>query len=463
MSNEIEPAEMAGNSDETPPASGRERTRRGRRIVVVVVAVCLAGGGVGAAIAESGSSSGPSTPAGAVETLLDAADHSDLLGAIDAIAPGERAAIEPGFVGLVSQLERLDVLSATTNLNDVGGLTLQFQGIKTKTTMLSSSVAAVAITGGSVTRSLDARKLPIGSFVEGLIQGLLPSRVETSTGPVATGPEAIVTEKVGGTWYVSLGYTIAYDALRAAGRPAVPPAAAEAVRATGSSTPEGAVGVLLTDAVALDLPGLLGDLPPGEMGALQSYSPLFLGKAEAALAKVRSRVTTKVTGFTVSSSAVTGGTLVKVGDLGLSVRYEGITINYKGGCLTYSYLGRSVRRCAKHAVSSAEVRKIIEAFPPSLRGLVTSLAKNPPAIGFVTVQEGGRWFVSPVATLLDDVDASLAILRPQDLVAIAALAENRQEAEALARSLEKLLFGSVLGPVTATSTAIVLPATAATP
>jgi hypothetical protein len=443
MADETEPSDMAGSTEEEPTIPARGPARRGHRIITVVAAVCLVGGGIGAAVAVTGGPSGSSTPASAVNNLLAAANHSDLIGVLDAIVPGERTAIEPGMLGLVAQLERLDVLSHNTNLKDVGGLSLHFAGIKTATTMLSSNVAAVAITGGTVTGAFDATSLPVGSFVSRLTRGRLSGNKQSSTSPVTTGREAIVTEQVNGTWYVSLGYTVAYDALRSAGRPATPPPTNEAVSATGSSTPEGAVATLLNDAMAFNLRGVIGDLPPGEMGALQSYAPLFLGKADQSLEKARSEVATRITHMSLSGSPIAGGTLVKVSDLGLSATVEGITLTYKGGCLTYSYLGRSVRRCPSLAVTRAAENKLISVLPRSLRGLATRLMKDRPSFGFVTVQDNGRWFVSPVATMLDALNGTLSILQPQDLEAIASLAENPAELHALGTSLEKVALGAL--------------------
>gem|GEM_PF-1312983 len=443
MSDEIEPSGMAGSTEEELTMQTRRPSRRGRRIITVVVTVCLVGGGIGAAVAATGSSGVSSNPAAAVRKLLDAANHRDLIGALDAIVPGERAAIEPGMLGLVAQLERLDVLSRNTNLKDVGGLSLHFSEIKTATTMLSSNVAAVAITSGTVTGSFDAMSLPIGSFVSRLTRGRLTGQKESSTSPVTTGREAIVTEQVNGTWYVSLGYTIAYDALRSADRLATLPPTNEAVSATGSSTPESAVATLLNDAVEFNLRGVIADLPPGEMGALQSYAPRFLGKADQSLAKARSEVTMRITHMSLSGSPIAGGTLVKVSDVGLSATVQGITLAYKDGCLTYSYLGRSVRRCPSPATTRAADKKLIAVLPRSLRGLVTRLMKDHPSFGFVTVEDNGRWFVSPVATMVDALNGTLSILQPQDLEAIASLAENPAELHTLETSVEQLLYGAL--------------------
>jgi hypothetical protein len=69
--------------------------------------------------------------------------------------------------------------------------------------------------------------------------------------------------------------------------------------------------------------------------------------------------------------------------------------------------------------------------------------KDRPSFGFVTVQDNGRWFVSPVATMLDALNGTLSILQPQDLEAIASLAENPAELHALGTSLEKVALGAL--------------------
>ena len=445
MTDGIEPSGVSGGLGEQPAAPGRGIGRKGRRIAAVIVAVCLVGGGVGTAVAVSGGSGGSPTPVSAVTRLLAAADHSDLLGALDAIVPGERAALEPGMTGFVDELGRLNVLSHSLDLSSVGGMSFQFKGVTMSTTTLSPTLVAVRLTGGSVTGTLDARKLPIGSFVSGLVAGRLPQKIETSTGAVSTGREAIVTENVSGTWYVSLGYTIAYDALTSAGRPASPPASG-AVVAVGASTPEGAVRALLDDTAAFNLGGVLSDLPPGEIGALQSYAPLFVPRAGAELAHARSLVTVKITSLALSSSAVAGGTFVKVGDLGLSVKYHGETFGLEGGCLTVSTAAGTARECPSKVMVSKVLGSLIAAFPPSLRPLLDRLTKFRPAVGFVTVQENGQWFVSPVLTMSDEVNGFLAVLQPGGLVAFASFLENHAQEQRTEQAIMSL-FSSELAPL----------------
>lgn len=422
----------------------RSRLRRG---LALVVAVALVGGGAGAAFALSSPSSGAANPAAAVGDLLGAANHSDLLGALDAIAPGERQAIEPGLTGLVRQLERLGVLSSGTNLADISGFGLHFSKIAMTTQSLSSDLAAVTITSGAVTESVDPSKLPAGAFLSSLAGGSLRGGERSQTTSLRSGPSgAIVTEKVGGGWYVSLAYTIVVDALRAKGGSGAPPSVGGAITPSGGGSADDAVRAFIDDSAAFNLSGLIADFAPGEMGAVQTYARDLIGRAIAPLAKAEAEFHLKVTSVRFSDSNVSGGTLVKVSDVGLSASVRGTTIAIRGGCVVVTTPSTTTRRCPSAASRSAEDQRLLGVLPASLRSLGTRLLTTHPAIGIVAVNENGAWFVSPTATLLDDVDAYLSILRPQDLQAIVNLVRHPAEARAIARALEQLeLRGATSG------------------
>jgi len=439
----IDPLDSSGSaSDQLGPPTRRIRRRR-FTLVSAVVALALIGGGVAVTVADSTASAGASNPSAAVNNLLMTVDRGDLLGALGAIVPGERNAIEPGLIGLVDQLKRLGVLSPATNLNDLSGLSLHFSGVQMKTTMLTPVLAAVTITAGRVSSSVTPTQLPLGPFARGLAASSLAHNSTSTTSSASTGSSAIVAENVGGSWYVSLGYTIAVDALRAKGGSGAPPPTSEAVQPTGSGTPQGAVRALLDDGAALDLPGLIGEFPPGEMGALQSYAPLFIGPAETRLEKSQAKVKLTITSVNFSELPISGGELVRVTDLGISARIGRIVIGIKGGCVTETAGQSTIRRCSARSASANSSQRLIAILPPSLRSLALRLINGRPAIGFVTTNENGRWFVSPMATVLDGLDAYAANLEPQDLMAIENLVHNRSELNALAHSFAELELGSL--------------------
>lgn len=410
-----------------------------RKLVVVLVALVLVGAGVGVAVGVSGGSKGGSTPASAVTTLLTAAQNDDLLGALDAIEPGERAAIEPGLVTFIHQLQRLNVLSTSANLHHVSGLSFHFSGVQTSTKLLDSSVAAVTITHGTMTSGANPSKLPLGSFVTSLAGAFLNKPESTKTSTAKTGKSAIVTVQDSGTWYVSLGYTIAINAMTSNGVPAVLPSASEAIAPTGAATPGQAVTGFLNSIAALDLNSVVADLPPGELGVLQRLGPLFGPATTSPLATARKTVQLKFTTLSTSTQTIGSITLVHVHNVGLQIVARGVTITVKGNCETLSYLGHSKKTCA----AASQNQAVLKLLPADVRALVNRLGRTRPDIGLVTVQENGKWYVSPVATMLQVVNAFAEELQPQDLTMIAGYAKNPAAAKRAFSNFEQALLGLV--------------------
>ncbi|MCU1494030.1 MAG: hypothetical protein JWO62_1794 [Acidimicrobiaceae bacterium] len=396
-------------------ASGVVTKRRvaGRLPIALGLVVALAGGALGTTWAFAGNSAGSSTPAEAVTALLGAVQNSDGIGVLDALDPGERQAIEPGLTSLVSNLKRLNVLSSGAALTRVTGISVRFENIATTTRMLNASLATVAITGGTVVSSTDAAKLPLGSFVTNLADSAIRAAKPTTTSaPASTGKSAIATVKVDGTWYVSLGYTIAVDAT--GGAAAAPPPAG--LQATGASSPDAAVRTLLDDLSTLDLSGIVADLSPDEMSALQQYAPRFLPSGQATIDVVAKQVTITPQ-FALSSSSLGNDALVKVTSFAVTVTHGPATYRYANGCITITGASNVATGpiCSTSAASLASL-------PAALRALVDRLRAAKIATGFITVEVGGRWFVSPTRTLFQELDATLAALRPQDLLDLAAYA-----------------------------------------
>jgi hypothetical protein len=165
---------------------------------------------------------------------------------------------------IFGQFKRLGILSTDADLGDVTGLSAQYKGFATSTDQLAPDVAAVTVTGGSVTGSVDPGQLPLATYFKDLLGVALNGTPHTATSP-ASGPLVLGTEEVGGNWYVSLGYSIAINVLKGEGQSGAPPAASTALQAVGASTPQGAVQALFDDVSNFDLGGLLADFPPDEM------------------------------------------------------------------------------------------------------------------------------------------------------------------------------------------------------
>ena len=396
----------------TPPRHGT----RGWAVTAIASAVVLVAAGTGASLVLAGSTGGggASSPAAAVQQMVDALNKSDVIGVLDNLAPGERNALEPGLKDIFGQLKRIGVLSSTADISDVTGLHISEQDLVTSTDQLTPDVAAVTVSGGTNSESVDPGQLPLGSYFEGLLDTAMNSRSVSTTGP-NSGSETLGTLKVDGGWYVSLGYSIAIDVLRSSGQSGAPPVTG--LQPVGASSPQGAVQALFSDVSQLDLSGLLADLDPEELAAVDAYAPDWLPSAQTALDKVRGQVSIGFGNLSFTTGPVDGGTLVKLGNgITLSVKALGVDFEYANGCYTVTGKGTSEHECVSGG--SQYVAKLLDLLPPAVQPIFKRLTTTGPDTGFVTVQENGKWYVSPTRTYLDAISAELSEFQPGDIQTI---------------------------------------------
>lgn len=424
------PAEVPpANNDLLAPVLPR-RSLKMRSLLAVVCAAALVGGGTAVSFALTGGASGASSPGAAVQALYTAMENSDVLGMLDALAPGERGAIEPGLKDIASQLERLNILSPNTDLNHVSGVSLHYGAVDTTTEQLSANVAAVTVAGTTVSGSVDPSQLPLGSFVTGLESRLGSGPTGATSGTSQSGPTVLGTVQVNGGWYVSLGYSLAINILNGSGASTVPPTSA-AVQAQGASSPEQAVQDLFSALSNFDLNGLLADLPPDEMAALDAYAPDWLPKAQAALGQLSGKVKVTFNNLDLTTQAIDSGTLVKVGSgLSFEASGAGFDFSYANGCARVTMTG-TTRTACQGGASNSELKGLLADLPPDVAAIVQRIEGSAPAVGFVTVEENGQWFVSPTRTLLQAVVAFLSEFEPQDLTTI------EDNAQAIGQGLAK--------------------------
>ena len=400
----------------TVPVGAHRQAGHLRGWLAVASAVLLAGAGTSTSVVLAATGgNGAASPTAAVQDLIGALNKSDVIGMLDAVDPGERNALQPGLEGIFGQLKRLGVLSSTADLKAITGVNISLQGLATSTDRLTPDVAAVTVSGGTNTEAINPSNLPLGSYFKRLADKASSGRSVTTTGP-NRGSAALGTVRVDGRWYVSLGYTIAIDALRASGRNGAPPATGQ-LKAVGASSAEGAVRALLTEASHLNLSALIADLDPAEMAAADAYAPDWLPNAQRALDKARGNFSIKFGNLSFTTKQINGGTLVKVGQgLTLSVKGQGMQLEYANGCYTYTVNGTTRHQCAKGG--DRYLAQIKALLPQPVRPIFTRLTNTKPDVGFVTVDQGGKWYVSPTRTYLEAVSAFLSELHPGDIQTI---------------------------------------------
>jgi hypothetical protein len=396
--------EMTGDRG-LPTYIGAERVQNrvvpGLAIAIVLTLVTAMVG----AVAVRGASGGSSSPDEAVRQLIDAGVHADVLGVLDVLDPAERDLLVQPVQDTVAELKRLQVLSGDIDLHHITGINASVDGLALVSHEVGDGVTDVTITGGRLKSSVDPTGLPLGTALRSFVTTLQGAATEgvgkvTSASADLGGQDiSLATVRRDGSWYVSIGYSIAEAARRQSGRPA--PSFGHGVPANGGSSPSAAVTELVRAATSYNLERAIELTPPGEMAALHDYAPLFLPEAEKAIADgTASAPSVKVTDLQLAEDTSGHRSMVTVKSFHADVVAGGEhgTVDFDGKCLK---------------VTGFADAPAIPCRPSSGTG---ALVPSPPtSLRLATVEEGGSWYVSPVRTVLDNLLAMLHGLDPNAL------------------------------------------------
>lgn len=413
----------------------------GRLLTSMAAVAVLAAGGAATYIAFAAGHSGAGTPKAAVQKVIGDLNHSDLVGLLDDIAPGERNALAAPVRADIASLKRLGVLSGSANPAAVSGVHFAAKDLKyaDKTIKVNDHVQIVQITGGSVDVSGDTTKLPLTQrFVDA---AKVRPQQSGHTIPIDH-PIRIATEKVGDTWYASLFYTIADNATHH-----VVPTAADAIPASGAGSGEAAVRKLIRAMTAGDYRSALALLSPDELGVLHDYGGLLVKKPQHPSSSGLSIRTLELT-----STPIDHGARIGLKRLVAQVRGMQVSVTQANGCYRLDAGPVHENLCPSNAADlmSAELGRIKCALSfrfgsgplagsraqhpfarcigpqftstqkSALTDLVTGLTKDG---GIDTVQVGGQWYVAPVRTLAERSSSLLSALHGDDLFVLASLGD----------------------------------------
>ena len=108
---------------------------------------------------------------------------------------------------------------------------------------------------------------------------------------------------------------------------------------------------------------------------------------------------------------------MKVDDgLTLSVKAHGVNVEYANGCYTVTGSGAPAHECISGG--GQDEAKLLDVLPPAVQPIFKRLTTMRPDTGFVTVEENGKWFVSPTRTYLSAISAELSEFQPGDIQTI---------------------------------------------
>ena len=397
-----------------PPA--RARRSKGTVIAAIVGVVVLLAAGIFAITRLTGggsSAGGASSPEDAGLALLTALDNEDMLGAIDVLLPGERETFRDPASDLAEELRRIEVLSEDADLSDVGGLEIELadEDVETKDTSVDDLVELRL--SGQASAAVDGDDLPLGDLVlDNAPDDRSELDVEQTDRTEFDVPMMAVEED--GRWYVSLFYTAAEQLRQSADAGDIP---AEGITPTGGDSPEDAVDTFLNGVETLDLEAMIASLNPDEFQALQRYAPLFLDDAQDEIDEADVEISLDDPEYEVGGDGDRRS--ITVTSLAGSLTFDGETaeVAFEDGCYKVTPPegeGEPFDSCELQEQSAEELDEFFGDDSEQVQELLDEFAtafddyENP---GFIVERVDGSWYVSPMATVAEQV---LAVVRALD-------------------------------------------------
>jgi hypothetical protein len=349
---------------------------------------------VGAVVGSGGAGSAE----GAVRRLADAASHEDALAAADVLAPEEVLSLHGTLDHAARKAAELKLVQTASA--PLAGVDFNIHGLHLSTESLGNGYAKVTVDAGTFTAA--THKAQFSPLMQKVLRDSEDNSSESDLAKLASSddlPTFVVAVRRDGRWYVSAAYTV-LEYIREYNRvPAADFSSGERTISTlGADSPDAAVQDSMRALQREDWSTLMKMVPPSEL-PVYDYRDALTTLAERNKAESdRSK-----SGFTIdsmsTSSQVSGNTAE------VSLKASGTTDSgnwaLDGGCF---------------AGPNDEGFSFPCGGDPVYLGLVgTPLSGLDRESKITVVKQDGRWFVSPMGTVLDVLDRFISQLDRRSL------------------------------------------------
>lgn len=399
-------------------------------ITAVVVVIALAVGVTIFFVSKKGTTAdgGAESPQQAVQAAFASFETGDSLSLLENLDPAEAQPIMDASSDGIDELKRLGVLNQSASASASGasikteGITFDPAGQRT----INDHLQVVAITGGKITlNGVNPADLPFSDKVKA---ALAKAKIELpSSGPrtydiadlvkKAGEPIQVVTVKRGDKWYTSIFYTLAENWYLNQSKSDADLKAADlqtAITPIGGSSPEDAVRQLVDKSLAGDYEGVIGMLPPEEMGVMYDYGKRFL--AESSPSTPTDVPTIKDLQF--NTADVTGGKKVSLKSIELEMEGKtfGLAIDTEADSVTVTQDGQSrVMNLDELLQGTMGGSSSLDRMPAQVKDIIKRVFGKVLELGLVTTEVGGKWYVSPLRSYSGVIITLLQGLEPGDI------------------------------------------------
>jgi hypothetical protein len=410
-----EPERANGTRSRTP--SWLSATVIAVLVVVVVVATAV---GVLAFTHNDGAGS----PEEATTSMLNAVEDNDVIGIVEQLPPGERRPAQDPVSQISTDLQRLHLIGIVDPTR-VAGPQLRFDDVTYETHPLSEEIEAVDLVGGRFTATWPGGGPPLTDAGRQILQRDFDVTVDPSgssyTRDFGTDHLRLVAVKEGGGWHVSLAYSAAEAWRQKAG--AEVPEMGKGPAAVGADVPEQTVRDLVAAYANGDAERLVTLMFPDEARALYDYAPAFLPAVRAAVAEADQTKSydVQVNDVEVAVDATSGDmrhvTITKL-DLDIRDEVHKQHITWDGNCFhTDQRITDDGEPFNKTDTCDRDRPKVGDVLAPRDNPVaaldVFGSGSSLPT--FTVIERNGRWFISPIGSVLSSMSATMKRLAPEDV------------------------------------------------
>jgi hypothetical protein len=367
------------------PIARRQRPLGSMIAAAGVSALVLVGAFAVSAVVGSG---GAGSAEAAVRRLADAVSHEDPLAAADVLAPEEVRSLHGTIDSAAKRAQELSLVQTASA--PLAGVDFNIEGLNLSTESLGDGYAKVTIDAG--TFSASTHKKQFSALMQKIMRDSQDDSSQSDLAKLASDndlPTFVVAVRSDGRWYVSAAYTVLEYVREANDLPAAEfGSGTHAISTLGADSPDAAVQDSMRALARQDWSKLMTMVSPSEI-------PVY--DYRDALTTLARRDNDQSDGssstFTIDSMSTTAqvdGDAAKV-----SLKASGTTDSGKwsldGGCFT----------------APEETISFTCGDETTLRGGVMFGGVDQTS-QFTVVETDGRWFVSPVGTVLDALDHFIA-------------------------------------------------------
>jgi hypothetical protein len=370
----------------------RHRRPLGSAIAAAGIAALLLVGAF-AVSAVVGSAGGSGSAEGAVRRLADAISHEDPLAAADVLAPDEVRSLHGTLTAAEQKARELQIVQ--TAGAPFAGVDFNVRGLTLSTESLGNGFAKVTIDSG--TFSASTHKAQFSALMQRVLRDSHDNSSQTDLARLEQSkdqPTFVVVVREKGRWYVSAAYTV-LEYIRESNHLAAADfgSGARTISTLGADSPDAAVQQSMRAIAAANWSKLMTLVPPSEIPVYDYRDAL------TTLLQRNNSTGDSTSGFRIDSMSTTSRVNGDVAEV--TLKASGTTDSghwsVDGGCFTPPY-GNGERRISigcRNGVASLSLLALPYA------GLDQSSQA-------MVVKQKGRWFVSPVGTVLDLVDHAIS-------------------------------------------------------